>query len=68
MEKVRQGRTSGDLYGTLRIDIDAGRETFRRQFVETCPSMVDYFHLELVRTLAENDADQLGPDYPGPLS
>lgn len=67
MEKVRQGRAARDLYGTLRIDIDAGRETFRRQFVLTCPSMVDYYHLELVRTLAQDDSNLLGPDYPGPL-
>jgi hypothetical protein len=66
-EKVREGRASRDLYGTLRFDIDAGRETFRSQFVRGCPSMVDYYHLELVRTLAQDNADLLGPDYPGPL-
>jgi hypothetical protein len=29
--------------------------------------MVDYLHLELVRTLANDDAEALGKDYPGPM-
>lgn len=67
MEKIQRGRASDDLYGELREEIDAGRETFRRQFADACPSMVDYFHVELVRTLAKDDAAALGPDYPGPV-
>lgn len=66
-EAVRRGRTSSNLYGNLREEIDEGREAFHRQFIDTCPSMVDYFHLELVRTLAKDDSHALGPDYPGPL-
>ena len=31
------------------------------------PTMVDYLHLELVRSFADDDARMLGPDYPGPL-
>jgi hypothetical protein len=29
--------------------------------------MVDYLHLELIRTLANDDAELLGKDYPGPM-
>jgi hypothetical protein len=29
--------------------------------------MVDYLHLELTRTLANEDPDLLGSTYPGPL-
>ena len=29
--------------------------------------MVDYLHLELMRTLANDDADLLGKEYPGPM-
>jgi hypothetical protein len=29
--------------------------------------MVDYFHIEAVRTLANDDESLLGPEYPGPL-
>jgi hypothetical protein len=65
---VQQGRANADLYGSLKREIDAGREAFRREFFEPCPSMVDYFHLELVRTLAGDDQSALGSDYPGPLS
>jgi hypothetical protein len=64
---VRDGRGTNNLYGVLKEEIEAGREAFRKEFVETCPSMVDYFHLELQRTLAKDDARALGPGYPGPL-
>lgn len=68
MEQVRTGRTSQNLYGALKEEIETAREDFREQFVAACPSMVDYLHLELVRTLAKDDESALGADYPGPLS
>jgi hypothetical protein len=68
VNQVRAGRASNDLYGALRGDIDAGREAFRRQYLDTCSSMVDYYHLELVRTLARDSADALGPEYPGAMA
>jgi len=51
----------------LRNEIDAARSEFYHNFFETCPSMVDYLHLELVRTLAQEDAGALGRNYPGPV-
>jgi hypothetical protein len=66
-QAVREGRRSGDLYAVLREDIDRGREVYRTQFMKSCPSMVDYFHEEMVRTLANHDASLLGERYPGPL-
>jgi hypothetical protein len=30
--------------------------------------MVDYIHVELLRTLANDDAELLGEDYPGPMA
>jgi len=66
-EMVRQGRASKDIYGALQKDIDAGREMFRQTFVATTPNMLDYFHLELLRTLANDDPQLLGEKYPGPL-
>lgn len=66
-EAVKQGRAAKDLYVRLKDKIDAAREAFRRQFMDVCPSMVDYLHLELVRTLAHEDETLLGLDYPGPL-
>jgi hypothetical protein len=66
-DAVQRGRTRKKLYSVLRDRIDPARETFRREFFANCPSMVDYLHLELVRTLANDDADALGKEYPGPL-
>ena len=66
-EEVKKGRIAGDLYASLRVDIDSARDVFRRDFLSAAPTMVDYLHYELVRTLANNDAELLGPHYPGPL-
>jgi len=66
-DKVEAGRAQRNLYGVLRDEIDAGREAFRSEHMAECPSMVDYLHLEIVRTLANDDDTLLGPDYPGPL-
>jgi len=65
--EVKAGRAARDVYGTLKGDIDAGREAFRQQFLSNCPSMVDYYHLELVNTIAKSERDILGPGYPGSL-
>jgi hypothetical protein len=64
---VQSGRGRRDLYGPLRQRIDDARTVFRDRFFAACPSMVDYLHVELVRTLAQEDAELLGKDYPGPL-
>lgn len=64
---VESGRTQRNLYGALRSRIDHARVTFRQSYFAPCSNMVDYLHVELVRTLAHDDADLLGKDYPGPL-
>ena len=66
-DAVRAGRAGRDLYDTLRNSIDAAREAFRLSFFAPCSSMVDYLHLELVHTLANDDPDLLGDNYPGPM-
>ena len=66
-QPVKEGRAESDLYGKLRGEIDAGRTVFEREYMKDCPSMVDYYHLELVRTLANDEEALLGPEYPGPL-
>jgi hypothetical protein len=66
-EAVQSGRSSGDLYGALRKRIDTARAAFHEKFFVVSPSMVDYLHLELLRTLANEDPSVLGKDYPGPL-
>jgi hypothetical protein len=64
---VRSGRLRSDIYAGLAAQIDEARESFRVDFFSQCPSMVDYLHVEMVRTLANDDAELLGKDYPGPL-
>jgi hypothetical protein len=66
-DAVKAGRSSGDLYTALQDAIDEGREAFQQNFVSATRSMVDYFHLELVRTLANDNPAWLGEAYPGPL-
>ena len=67
-EAVQAGRARASLYQTLRKPIDKARDRFRQTYFSTCPSMVDYLHLELVRTLANDDPELLGNDYPGPMA
>jgi hypothetical protein len=66
-DRVRQSRRENNIYGVFRNEIDQAREEFRTQFVETCPSMLDYYHMELVRILANENEKVLGSEYPGPL-
>jgi hypothetical protein len=66
-DAVSAGRMARNLYAALKEPIDAAREEFRNKFTAACPSMVDYLHLELIRSLAHEDAELLGPDYAGPI-
>jgi hypothetical protein len=66
-EAIRSGRAGRDIYAALKQSIDVAREKFREKHMTLSPTMVDYLHLELVRSLADDDAILLGPDYPGPL-
>jgi hypothetical protein len=66
-DAVHSGRSGSDLYGALRKSIDSSREKFRQTFFVDCPSMVDYLHLELLRTLAHDNPELLGKNYPGPM-
>jgi hypothetical protein len=64
--QAAEGRQSKDLYKRLKLDIDRSRQTFEQRFGKTVGKQFDYFHDELVRTLAGNDPSLLGSDYPGP--
>ena len=65
-EAVRNGRDQARLYMALRGEMDRSRAQFKHEYMHS-PTMVDYFHLEVLRTLANDDASLLGPEYPGPL-
>ncbi len=64
---VKMGRANCDLYASLREEIDADREAFRRDFLSRAP-IVDHYHTELLQTLAHDNPELLGEDYPGPLA
>lgn len=63
--KVNQGRVEGDLYDRLREDIDRSRAMYDKRYAASVGSRYDYFHHELVNTLAEGDESKLGNGYPG---
>ncbi len=64
---VAAGAQSRRLYANLKPLIDAAREQYRNQFLERS-GMVDYLHVEIVRTLLADEEELLGDDYPGPLA
>ena len=64
-QKVAEGRSEHDLYDRLREYIDRSREMYDKRVKAEVASRYDYFHGELVNTLAEGDASKLGANYPG---
>ncbi|MCC6586210.1 MAG: hypothetical protein IT168_05775 [Bryobacterales bacterium] len=66
-ESVQRGRIEAALYRVLQTEIDHARRQYQDQFLSNGGPMVDYMHLELVRKLANDKEDLLGPEYPGPL-
>jgi len=60
---LRRGRLARDIYSALKTQIDAIRDEYRRLF----PDAPDFIHVELAKTLAHNDPETLGGQYPGPL-
>jgi hypothetical protein len=63
--KVQEGRNKGDLYDRLRDDIDRSRQMYDKRVAAPVAARHDYFHQELVNTLAEGDVNKLGMSYPG---
>jgi hypothetical protein len=64
-QKVIEGRSQHDLYERLREYIDRSREMYDKRVKPEVARKYDYFHHELVTTLAEGDAEKLGNAYPG---
>ena len=63
--QVNEGRSRNDLYDRLRDDIERSREMYDKRVKPEVAQRYDYFHHELVNTLAEGDAAKLGSSYPG---
>lgn len=64
-QQVSEGRSQGDLYQRLREYIDRSREMYDQRVKPEVAQRYDYFHHELVNTLAEGDEAKLGSAYPG---
>ena len=64
-QKVAEGRIEHDLYDRLREYIDRSREMYDKRVRSEVANRYDYFHGELVNTLAEGDVSKLGANYPG---
>jgi hypothetical protein len=67
-DAVQLGRARRNLYAAMKDAIDRARAEFQATFFGATATMVDYLHLELVRTLANDDPQLMGRDYPGPLA
>lgn len=63
--KVKEGRSRSDIYDRLREDIDRSRQMYDKRVAPPVAARHDYFHQELVNTLAEGDQAKLGESYPG---
>jgi hypothetical protein len=66
-EDLRKGTQQGDIYSALRPSIDAAREEYQQSFMSRSPTMVDYLHLEIIRSLARENSGLMGHNYPGPI-
>jgi hypothetical protein len=64
-QKVAEGRSQSDLYDRLREYIDRSREMYDKRVRPEVAARYDYFHGELLNTLAEGDVSKLGSNYPG---
>lgn len=64
-QKVEEARGEGNIYGRLREDIDRSRQMYDKRVAPPVAARYDYFHQELVNSLAEGDPAKLGTSYPG---
>ena len=64
-QKVKEGREGNDLYERLREAIDRSREMYDKRVQSPVAAKFDYFHYELVNSLADGDEGVLGGSYPG---
>lgn len=64
-QKVKEGRQAKDLYSRLREAVERSREMYDKRVAPPVAARFDYFHYELVNTLAEGDEGKLGDSYPG---
>lgn len=64
-KKVSEGRQAHDLYDRLKEAIDRSREMYDKRVQPPVAAKFDYFHYELVNSLAEGEDQRFGNGYPG---
>jgi len=64
-EKVDEAREAGNLYQQLKEAIDRSREMYDKRVQPAVASKFDYFHYEVVNSLADGKDTTLGSGYPG---
>ena len=58
--KVQKGRSTRNLYGQLKDDIERSRQLYSERVPDSVRVMTNYFDEELVRILADGDANLMG--------
>lgn len=64
-KKVLEGRQAHDLYDRLREAIDRSRDMYDKRVQPPVAAKFDYFHYELLNSLADGEIERLGSSYPG---
>jgi len=64
-EKVDEAREAGNIYQQLKEAIDRSREMYDKRVQPAVASKFDYFHYEVVNSLADGKDASLGSGYPG---
>ena len=57
---IEEGKRHHDIYARLKDDIDRARQTYNDRVPESVRAQTNYFHEELVRSLADGSAEALG--------
>ncbi|MFZ0478468.1 MAG: hypothetical protein WAL71_04910 [Terriglobales bacterium] len=61
--KVVKGRKDKDLCERLKDEIEKSRSTYQQRYGNTVAASGNYFQHELLRSLAEDDASAMGPNF-----
>jgi len=61
--KVAEGRKNRDLYERLRDPIEKSQATYQKRYGSTVAASGNYFQHELIRSLAEDDVQLMGPNF-----
>ncbi len=62
-EQVSEGRKNRDLFDRLKDAIEKSEITYQKRYGNTVAALGNYFHDELVRSLADGDASLMGGNF-----